>query len=235
MVQILHKITRKVLWENKSRDDLRHADLSGANLTGANLSRAYLTGANLLRADLRHADLSGADLTGANLRHADLSRARLLGANLWGANLWGANLLDANLLRANLTGANLSRAHLLDADLSRAILSGAKLSNATFPPLSILPAGDLIGWKKLREGLCKLKIPAAAKRVNSTGRKCRAEYARVLELFPKGTKTGYAVYDNTEYHLGKIVRPDKYDPDFRVECSHGIHFFITREEAQAYS
>ena len=179
MVQILHKITQKVLWE----------DVLCANLSGANLS--------------------GVDLSDASLSHANLSGANLTGANLSGANLSGANLSYAYLSRANL-------------------------SNATFPSLSILPTGDLVVWKRLRGGLCKLKIPAAAKRVNSTGRKCRAEYAEVLELFPKGTKTGFATYNNMEYRVGKIVRPDKYDPDIRVECSHGIHFFITREEAEAY-
>jgi hypothetical protein len=31
-----------------------------------------------------------------------------------------------------------------------------------------------------------------------------------------------------------LIRPDKFDADPRVNCSHGIHFFITREEAEAY-
>lgn len=35
----------------------------------------------------------------------------------------------------------------------------------------------------------------------------------------------------THWHEG---RPDKFDPDVRVECSHGIHFFLTREEAETY-
>lgn len=38
----------------------------------------------------------------------------------------------------------------------------------------------------------------------------------------------------TTFNAGKIVRPDKYDSDPRVECTHGIHFFLTREEAEAY-
>ena len=129
----------------------------------------------------------------------------------------------------SLSGADFSYANLSDASLSGAVLSGAVL-----PSFSILPAGDLIVWKKLKEGLCQLKIPSAARRINSTGRKCRAEYVKVLALFPQGTKLAHATYDGTVYRVGKIVRPDKYDPDFRVECSHGIHFFITREEAEAY-
>jgi hypothetical protein len=45
--------------------------------------------------------------------------------------------------------------------------------------------------------------------------------------------TGEAKYDGTPYQLG-FIKPDSYDPDPRVECSHGIHFFITKEEALAH-
>ena len=72
------------------------------------------------------------------------------------------------------------------------------------------------------------------------GRKCRAEFADViaLEAFRPGARTdsGASSHDNgkTTYTIGATVRPDKYDPDPRVECSHGIHFFLTREEAEEY-
>jgi hypothetical protein len=213
-----------------ARANLSGADLSWANLSGADLSRANLYGANLSRADLSWANLSGADLSRANLSGADLSRANLYGADLSRANLSRANLSGADLSRANLYGANLSRANLSGADLSRANLSGANLYGATLPPLSILPDGELIGWKKLSNGtIAKLKIPADAPRVNSTGRKCRAAWVEVLQ------GQGKSSHDNvTEYAPGLVVRPDSYDPDFRVECSHGIHFFITRAEAEAY-
>jgi len=217
-MQILQRFTNAILWEDKTITSLSGADLSYANLSDANLSGAVLSGARL----------SYASLSGANLSGAILSGARLSGANLSGANLSYANLSDAVLSGAVLSGARLS-----DANLSGAVLSGAVLPSV-LPSFSILPAGDLIVWKKLKEGLCQLKIPSAARRINSTGRKCRAEYVKVLALFPQGTKLAHATYDGTVYRVGKIVRPDKYDPDFRVECSHGIHFFITREEAEAY-
>jgi len=34
------------------------------------------------------------------------------------------------------------------------------------------------------------------------------------------------------YTVGKMAIPDKYDPDRRNECSHGIHFYITKIEAE---
>jgi hypothetical protein len=89
----------------------------------------------------------------------------------------------------------------------------------------------LIGWKKLSRGvICKLRIPADAKRVGGLiGRKCRAEFAVVLE------GCGRSQYgEGTEYRVGETVRPDSYDPNPLEECSHGIHFFITREEAEEH-
>jgi hypothetical protein len=174
------------------------------------------------RANLSRADLYGADLYGANLSRADLS-----GANLYGANLYGANLYGADLSGANLYGANLSR-----ANFSGANLSGANLKDTThLSQQCITPEGVLIGYKKLQGGdIVTLRIPAKAKRVNAYGsRKCRAEYAVVV------AGNGIAKHDSkTEYKKGKTVRPDKFDPDPRVECSNGIHFFITREEAESY-
>src|SRR6185369_12043829 len=212
-----------------SRADLSRADLSRANLSGADLSRANLSGANLYGANL-----SGADLYGANLSRANLSGANLSGADLSGANLYGANLSGANLYGADLSGAN-----LYGADLSRADLSGANNASTAFAMTSITPEGDLIGWKKCRTddgGFCtvKLKIPAEAKRSNASGRKCRAEWAEVLEV--DGAKVGISDHNRDfRYVPGEKVVPDKWDDNRWNECSSGIHFFITREEAEAYS
>ena len=37
-----------------------------------------------------------------------------------------------------------------------------------------------------------------------------------------------------EYRVGAEVRPDSYDDDPRVECTNGIHFFLTRAETEEY-
>jgi hypothetical protein len=224
--------------------NLSGANLSGANLAGADLTGAYLAGTYLTGADLTGAYLTGAYLTGAYLAGAYLSGAYLSGADLRGADLTGANLTDANLTDANLTGANLTdanltgaylrRAYLTGAYLRRAYLTGAYLSGAKgLEQFCILPAGDLIVWKQVSNGIAKLLVPAKAARVNSYGsRKCRAAYAKVLSA-PKGAYTA-AHSPLTKYMRGRIVRPDKFDPDPRIECSHGIHFFITEQEAQEY-
>ncbi len=166
-------------------------------------------------------------LDGTSREIADLRDANLWCANFSDANLSGANLSVANLRYANLSGANLSGASLRGADLSDADLSDAK----GLESFVIAAEGALIGYKKLQDNtIAKLHIPQAAARVNAYGsRKCRAAYAIVI------SGTGVSKHEGiTKYVPGERVVADKFDPDPRVECSSGIHFFITEQEAKDY-
>ena len=205
-------------------DKGKRADLQGANLQGAYLRGAYLQGAYLQSADLQRAYLQSADLQGADLRGAYLQRAYLQSADLQGADLQGAYLRGAYLQGAYLQGA-----YLQDADLQ-----GAKNVELAIAMVSICPEGDIIGWKKCKDDvIVKLLIPKKAKRSNASGRKCRAEFAKVLEVI--GAEVAVSNYNNnTVYKVGKIVKPDSFDDNRWDECSNGIHFFITRQEAEAY-
>ena len=241
-IQIKHRFSHEILFEGEF-ESLSKAVESTVE------KRVNLQGANLQGASLQRADLQGADLQGANLWGASLQGADLQGANLWGASLWGANLQGANLQRANLRGASLQGANLQGANLQGASLQGASLWGASLwganlqdvknidlciARTRILPEGDIIGYKKcMNDTIVKLKIPASAKRSHSFGRKCRAEFVEVLEVF--GAETAVSNYDNkTIYRAGEIVRPDKWSDDWQNECDSGIHFFITKIEAENY-
>jgi hypothetical protein len=215
----------------ESKEETFSAFISKAIKIDADLRGADLRGADLTGADLRGANLRGADLTGANLTDANLRGANLRGADLTGANLSDANLTDADLHNANLRGANLTDANLSLANLSRANLSRANLDGIT-GLYSIVPeSGAFIGFKKLSDGsIARIQIPEDAGRVGGyTGRKCRAEKAIVLD------GEGISKRDSSfVYKTGTTVVPDKWDADPRIECSHGIHFFMTRREAERY-
>ena len=149
------------------------------------------------------------------------------------ADLQGADLRDAYLQRADLQGADLRGAYLQRADLQGAEIS-KEHNELLISYTSICPEGTINGWKKCKDNIIvKLEIPAAAKRSNATGRKCRAEFAKVLEVI--GGEIGISQHDNkTEYKAGEIIYPDKWDDNRWEECSSGIHFFITRKEAEDY-
>ena len=91
--------------------------------------------------------------------------------------------------------------------------------------------------------IVKLRIPEEARRSNATGRKCRAEFADVLAVYDKGKKralpkrTVVQSDHNGEfkYKVGDTLKPTKeFELDRWIECAPGIHFFITREEAENY-
>ena len=188
------------------RADLRGADLRGADLSGAYLRGAYLRGADLRRAYLRGADLSGADLRGADLSGADLTRADLTEADLRGANLRGVRYDE----------------------------------NTAFFALQCPEEGSFIGYKICKEyKIVKLLITEDAKRSSATTRKCRASKAKVLEITnienTEKYETAVSKYDaNFTYKVGETIEIENFDEDRWSECSEGIHFFITREEAIQY-
>ena len=201
----LKDILDKYLKWLRGEDGGERANLSWANLSGANLSGAYLSGANLFRANLYGAYLSGAYLSGAGL----------FGANLFWAYLSGANLFGASCIE--------------------------KAKNL-FYPIACPETGAFVGWKKARiKGSCdecivKLEICEDAMRSSATGRKCRCSKATVLEVqdINGDVLEQSAVSDRDEnfhYVLGSVVSVSDFDENRWNECSTGIHFYITREEA----
>ena len=97
-----------------------------------------------------------------------------------------------------------------------------------------------IGFKKAGGYIVVLEIPEDARRLSATGRKCRCDKARVLEIQnPDGTKADIdAVHSNYDegfiYKVGETVSVNNFDEDRWNECSTGIHFFINRQEAVEY-
>lgn len=119
---------------------------------------------------------------------------------------------------------------------------------------------DIYGWKRVyyfkiddfgilnsyEPAIAKLIIPKDAA-VVFTNHKCRASYAIVDGFYPDDRlfkpgpskkldiKLAFSAYnDSFLYEDEKIATPDSFDPDPDIECSHGIHFFRTYEEARQY-
>ena len=208
------------------RADLSRADLRYANLRYANLWEAILYGADLSRANLLGAILYGADLSRANLSETDLREA----------DLREANLREANLREANLRGANLREADLREA---------RNISKSLAASLLVCPEeGSFIGWKKCGQDeesvIIKLLITENAKRSSATTRKCRCSEAKVLDIQSIEGKSILKEYNHkayghiTRYAVDEMVYPDSFDENRWNECSNGIHFFITRQEAVDY-
>jgi len=150
-------------------------------------------------------------------------------ANLSGSSLSGANLSDANLYGANLSDANLSGANLYGSNLYSAKNAATALAHIQFIP----ETGAFEAWKICLEGvLVHLLIPADAKRSHGADRKCRASHAVVLEVI--GAEEGKSSHGDVVYRKRETVTADSWDEDRWNVCSHGIHFFLTKTEAENY-
>ena len=204
-IEIKNRWTGSILFEYEKEDNTINDTVMEAVKNGAYLGDA---------------DLCGAYLGGAYLRGADLGGAYLCGADLGGAYLCGAYLGDADL-------------------------RGAK--NISFIPFACPSDGSFVGWKKISDYsenysgkyLVKLRIPDDARRCSANTTKCRCDKAEVLEITNIETNEKVDVITNTNevrcvYKVGEMVYPDSFDEDRWNECSHGIHFFINKQEAIDY-
>mgnify|MGYP003300937981 CR=1 FL=1 len=172
---------------------------------------------------------------------------RLTGEVLFACDKEGYTLKDvveeAVKLGASLNGASLNYASLEGASLKGANLYGASLEGANNIPYIALACpshGAFIGWKKVADKLIQLEIPADAKRSSATSRKCRCDRAKVLAITSLDETQSFESlinrsYAPTTYKVDEVVYPDSFDDNRWVECSHGIHFFINKQDAIDYN
>ena len=127
--------------------------------------------------------------------------------------------------------AYLQDAYLQGAYLQNAYLQNANLQDAKLPHFQI-PNGTLIVYKKIQRHIVTLRIPEHAIRTASlVSRKCRSSEAYVIDI--EGTES--VTTRELTYTTGETVFPDSYNDDIRIECTHGIHFFLTRAEAEEWT
>lgn len=227
--------------ENHFILSLSGLDLSGLKISFEghinhyiNLSNACLRGTRLVCVNCHNADLSGADLTGAILQNSIFYKT---------------NFSNANLRKADLSNGIFDKCDFTGADFHEATLTNARLGYAKNIPeyvkdmTRVCPKeGSFIGWKWcMSNKIVKLEIPENAKRSNATSRKCRCSKAKVIsieDIYGKTLDDTMVVNgifgDKIIYKIGKMAYPDSFDENNWNECSHGIHFFMTREEAVEY-
>ena len=159
-------------------------------------------------------------------------------------NRWTGSILfeyekEDNTIKDTLIEALKNDAYLSDADLRGAYLRGAK--QIPYIPLACPSDGAFIGWKKVGGYLVKLEIPEDAKRSSATTNKCRCDKAKVLDIICISDNSPIDLqeitsfnYHKTIYKVGEMVYPDSFDEERWNECSHGIHFFINKQDAIDY-
>lgn len=105
-----------------------------------------------------------------------------------------------------------------------------------FCPLTCPEKGEYTAFKKAGGKIVELRIPADAKRLSATGRKCRANKAVVISITTlEGDPAGNEVHSDYDksfaYRVGETAEVQNFDENRWNECASGIHHYITREEA----
>ena len=204
--------------------------------------------------DLRGTLFYNLDLTYADFRGCDLSRT-----------IFCECLIDEESFDGSAVGTMFVGCEIGDATNSDGVfigelfdtLDGCVLDYTVFE-LPQETVGELVGYKVLSKRfvngeflmnrdvcIAKLRIPAEAKRLVYRGGKCRASEAYVESIHDLTLDEYHddynpvdhafsAFFSKTRYDVGKTVHADGFDDD-NVPCGHGIHFFLTEDEAMYFA
>lgn len=232
--------------EKGNRLILDKCDLSSLNIKNRNLKRARFYNCNMNGMRISYCDMSYAGFYSSNMKRIFFENCNFFNETFYENNLREACFLRCRLINIELRSSNFSRAKIKDCELKNI----ATDSGTSFYSLQCPEEGSFIGFKKANilevsgeiiEVIVKLQITEDSLRSSATSRKCRCSKAKVLSISyldgtecPEGTIAHSHYNSNFTYKVGDILEIKNFDKNRWEECSTGIHFFITREEAVNY-
>lgn len=216
--------------------DLSHisfnaCDFIGGSFANTDLHSSYFN-SNLSNVSFGFCDMEDCTLSFSSniengyLTHCDLSNTRIAG-QFTNCSFYSCNFFKAELGNSTFKKCNFG------------------YNNQYY--FSKCPTeGSFIGYKKAhsmvdeRECIIKLKITENALRSSATSNKCRCSRAKVLSIKDLYTNENilkaHSSFDESFiYEVGKTVVSNSFNENRWEECSNGIHFFMTEEEAKMYS
>jgi hypothetical protein len=236
---------------------LQHSDLTNMRIRSMNLSEANFDGSNLSGTVFEQCDLSKAYFGGCIAATTYFDNCDLNEASFNSTYLVGAYFPNSNLVSVDFRGAILRDVNYLTMaceNLDHASRVNLKAYNNIVPEEGSFiaykavtcrkPEAELFTQYSIRNVVAKIEIPEnAARTSNIHGRKCRASAVKVLGFYDPETRElletvveakpllRYAPDNQYFYRVGEISEPDRYDDSIFVECTHGIHFFMSFAEA----
>ena len=238
------------VFENASLDrvcfdwcNLSIARFLGAKLTDVSFSNATLTSSSFVNAqiidtDFEHANLyesifSGAELSNSTFRYANLSEAKFNRSILLDCNFTGSNLYNCNLDNTDSYLSEYKKGKILTESIigyKKCIPCDADRIYNFLDPDCLIQDIDI--------AIVTLEIPRGAIVFSINGGKCRTNKAKVIDIVDgNGNKMQRAksyMMGNLTYYIGDEFTIYDFNCEYNVECSAGIHFFMTRKEAEEY-
>ena len=216
-------------------------DYDGTNLSGVafyeSITESRFIGANLRETRFIGIDISWVGFSLANLSTSVFDRCYFNEVSFRGANLVDAVFINCKFKDCDFTAANLYNTRFTACNLPlKEYMKGKVLTE------------DIIGYKGIRQrqpshigmAIATLKIPKGAMVFSINGDKCRTNKAIVLDISsvynPEKKKydRGRSIHNGMSYYVGDEFTIHNFDCQYNKECSTGIHFFMSREEAINY-
>lgn len=208
--------------------DFSNFKFNGLNLSFAKLSNNYFQNADAQKTNFTGSELSNSHFIGVDLREADLSYSEFSNCELRGC------LLNSTILK----NADFSNTYVFDGVYKNCFIKNTNILRKTQSfPIACPEKGSFIGYKQANGKVVELLIDENAKRSSAFGRKCRCDKAKVIAIWaldgePAGITKVASDYDSTFiYEIGQTVEVSDFDENRWNECSKGIHFYITFQEA----
>lgn len=200
-----------------------------------------------------------ADFINCNIENCTFNECNMKSIDFHNTLITNTKFTDVNLSKSKFEQDTvISNVKFRETNLSKVDFKNANISNiygnvhTQFYHLQCPEEGSFIGFKKVetinstenKYYILKLFIPEDAKRSSATSRKCRASYVKTLKI-EEYDKNGNFIkevnevenrmyLEKTLYKVNEFTYPSDFDENRWDECSEGIHFFITKEEAIQY-
>lgn len=234
--------------------DFSGKDFDNIDFTGTQFRNCKLDSAKFFDCRFSEGCFSHCQMNKAFICDSSFSYIRFTGCKMENAKFVRNSIRNSDFIMSMMNGAEFNSTLIMESEFhtcelelqivkspfERTKIENCKLGERFLERLNFLPDGEFVAYKNTRQGVVKLLIPADADRVFSTIlRKCRASKAIVLEL-PEGCpedSMGVPYAEsmwNAEFHyeVGQTMEPwQPFDPTPLLDCTSGIHFFLTRAEA----
>lgn len=225
---------------------LENVNFSNKMLEGVNFSNSFLRNCNFQDTTIKdcmfyHAILDHVDFRTSEIFTSSFEKAYITGCDTNRSSIFNANFFEASVKWSDFflsvfRNCNFANSLWRNSSLFAADFIDCRLSPELTNLLTTAPKGRFTGWKKLRNDYtAKLLIKGDV--VGSTTRKYRTNAARVIAIYNGDKKVdyGYSLYDSKfMYKVGAEITTDMFDQNPTTACGHGIHFFMTRIDAEQY-
>lgn len=219
--------------------NLKNAEFYNCDINNLRMSDCILEDAAFVTCKIKYLYFSH-----CNFAYSLFVNCILSNNKFYANNLRLCDIKESNLEICSFDDTNLSGVRIINCKLRNIITN----NTTSFYNLQCPEEGSFIGFKKayIEENdykvpvIIKLKITEDSLRSSANSRKCRCSKAKVLSIsYLDGTecndKIANSAYDSSfTYKVGEILEIDNFDKNRWHECSTGIHFFITRDEAINY-